>query len=328
MLELGSPKYFPIEKGEYAVAAGLKQLGHDFGNGDYDKKVFHISKNFKLYRENKLACRKERLSKYFCEKDLSLDRVNALTRFLFNQYLIEYPQFFKFDGITLNCLHTGDKISVDVNFDFLSFSNTEIAIEPQVDHILDALSLQIEEDIAFVCRSTANKEVKDHLGMLHLCSPSHWAAEDKIGMNFFDVHVPIPGIEKINRVADKLVETMINKGPFVRFIWSFVTDQRLNHHPVAPFEIDSVEWKGRSFNKDLAIPFYFRIERQVTWGLPHVDASLFTIGVTFLSGQEVKADTYQREQLISALKSMTPESRVYKGVDGCFDELVAWLTHA
>lgn len=315
------PKYFPIERSEYVVAPGLRPLGFNFGNPEFDKKVFHITKDFELYRKNKLECRKERLGKYFCEKDLSLDRINTLARYLINQYLTEYPHLFFFDGTTLDCLHTGDRLIVDVNYDFISFSNTNEVLEPRVEHIIDALALQVEEDIALVCRTPDT----DHLGLLHLCSPSHWAAEDKIGMNFFDVHVPIPGIEKINKVASKLVETMIHKGPYVRFIWSFVTDKRLNHHPIAPIGIDQDTWKGRSFNIDQPTPFYFRIERQVTWGFPQVEAGLFTIGVSFLSGLEVKSDPHQRAQLLGALKSMSPDSRVYKGVSSCYDQLISWL---
>lgn len=323
-MSTNDPKFFPIERGEYVVAPGLRSLGYDFGNGDFDQKVFLISSKFKEYRQNKLECRAERLSKYFCMKDLSAERVNVLARFLIEELIKEYPQYFIFRDQVLECVHTGDRLIVDNNFDFVSFHSIA-PISPPVEHILDALSLQVEEDIAMVCRSVDGDNVKDHLGLLHLCSPSHWSAEDKIGMNFFDIHVPIPGIDKINRVADKLVETMINKGPYVRFIWSFVTDQRLNHHPIPPAGVDPVSWKGRSFNEDAAIPFYFRIERQVMWGFPHVDASLFTIGVTFLSGLEVKNNPYQRDQLISALKSMSPESRVYKGVAGCFDQLISWL---
>ncbi len=318
------PKFFPIERGEYAVAPGLRPLGYDFGNGEFDQKIFHISSKFQDYRNNKLECRQERLSKYFCMQDLSPERVNVLARFLISQLAKEYPQYFILKDQVLECIHTKDRLIVDSNFDFLSFHSEE-AINPPVLHILDALALQVEEDIALVCRRVDGEGPVDHLGLLHLCSPSHWSAEDKIGMNFFDIHVPIPGIEKINRVADKLVETMINKGPYVRFIWSFVTDQRLNHHPTPPPGIDPVTWKGRSFNEEAAIPFYFRIERQVTWGFPHVDASLFTIGVTFMSGAEIKHNPYQRDQLISALKSMSPESRVYKGVSLCFDQLISWL---
>jgi hypothetical protein len=320
------PKYFPIERGEYSVAPGLKPLGHDFGNPEFDAKVFHITKNFSIYRKNKIEARAERLSKYFCTHDLSPEREKTLATFLVGKFTEEYPQIFERQDNTLFCRHTHDQIIFDENFNLIEMKNDHEEFLPIVSNIIDALALQIEEDIALVCRTVNGETTRDHLGLLHLTSPSHWAAEDKIGMNFFDIHVPIPGIERINKVADKLVETMISKGPFVRFIWSFVTDERLNHHPTAPEGIDSVVWKGRSFNNEAVVPFHFRIERQVTWGFPEVDASLFTIGVSFMSGSEVKNDPYFRSQLISALHSMTPESRVYKGVSGCFDQLIGWLT--
>ncbi len=315
-----APLYFPIERGLYEVAAGLRPLGFDFGNPYYDGKIFHITEDFPLYRKNMLECRDERLGKYFCEHNLSLKRTQTLAKFLVHRYVQEYPHHFSFENQILFCSHTGDKIRFDHEFNLVDFSSLEM-IKTPVTHSIDALSLQVPEDLALVCR----QENIDHLGLLHLCTPSHWAAEDKIGMNFFDIHVPIPGIDKVNRVADKLVETMVHKGPFVRFIWSFVTDKRLNHHPIAPPDHDQGSWKGRSFDEFAFVPFYFRIERQVTYGFPEDQTSLFTIGVTFLSGVEVKNNPHQKAQLISALHSMTPESREYKGVAGCFDQLIKWL---
>lgn len=320
------PTYFPIERGEYSVAPGLRPLGYDFGNPDFDHKIFHLTSNFPNYRANKIECRRERLSKYFCMSDLGHERVSLLAGFLIHQLVKEYPHFFNFDGKTLLCLHTKDQIEVDKDLNLISFHNLSAhEMTPPVLHILDALALQVEEDLSLVCRRMEGEESRDHLGLLHLCSPSHWAAEDKIGKNFFDIHVSIPGIEKINRMADRLVDTMINKGPYVRFIWSFVTDQRLNHHPVPPPNCDLETWKGRSFNQDQNIPFYFRIERQVTWGFREQDCSLFTIGVSFISGEEIKNNPHYKQQLLSALHSMTPEARVYKGVASCFDQLVNWL---
>lgn len=319
------PVYFPIERGLYEVGPGLRSLDHDFGNPEFDGKIFHITKNFPLYRQNKLEARQERLEKYYCKKNLSATRESTLASFLISRFCLEYPQLFELQENVLFCRHTGDKISFNSNYSLTNFKSNLAEIRPQVNDIIDALALQVEEDIALVCREMSESSSRDHLGLLHLCSPSHWAAEDKIGMNFFDIHVDIPGIEKVNRVADKLVDTMITKGPYVRFIWSFVTDQRLNHHPVAPEGIDPVMWKGRSFNEMAEIPFYFRIERQVTWGFPEIDSSLFTIGVTFMPGTAVKNNPLYRDQLISALHSMSPESRVYKGVANCFDQLINWL---
>ena len=89
--------------------------------------------------------------------------------------------------------------------------------------------------------------------------------------------------------------------------------------------MDQIIWTGRTFNEEQSIPFYFRVERQTTFGFPEDESSLFTISVSFLTGHEVKNDPKMRDQLVSALLSMTPEARIYKGVESCFDKLVGWL---
>lgn len=328
-----SPFYFPIERGVYEISPGLRPLGFDFGNEHFDKNVFQITEEFSKYRQNKLDCREERLSKYFCQKKISDERSSALVKFIIEKLLNEYPQYFSIENKYLSCLHTGDQLHFDEDYNLLSFTSTEI-IKTPVLHSIDALSLQVQEDLAFVCNDYNKKingvkdleSAEDYLALLHLCSASHWAAEDKIGLNFLDIHHPIPGIEKINRISKKLVELMIYKGPFVRFIWSFVTDDRLNHHPIAPDNYDQKLWTGRHFDELQSVPFYFRVERQVTYGLPHVDAALFTIGVSFISGNEIRKNAELRQQLILALKSMTPQSRVYKGVSECFDNFITWLS--
>lgn len=318
-------RYFPIDKAIYEVSPGLRPLGTDLGFGNFDKNVFQIEDNFSVARENKLNCRKESLQKYFLTKDLNSDRKKYLVNFLFARLPKEYPEIFHVEknsdsSLTMQCAHTGDIIMIASDGSLLDFKSRE-TIFPAVTDPIDAIALQVQEDIALTCRENS----KNWIGMLHLCSPSHWSAADKIGLPFFEVHKPVPGIDRINRVADQMVEAMINKGPFVRFVWSFVTDERLNHHPEAPPGIDPLIWKGRSFDKNARTPFYFRVERQVTYGLPEIEASLFSIRVLFWSGHEIKADEFKRNQLLGALRSMTPESRVYKGVAQCFDDLTSWL---
>lgn len=317
------PRYFPIDKGLYEVVPGLRPLGFDLGQGDFDKKIFQIDSQFPEFRRNKIECRKERLGKYFAKKELSAEVENGLVLFLIERLPSEYPGFFKLEKLEhykLQCLHTKDVITVSQDGKLVSFQAQE-DVGPEVTNPIDALALQVPEDLALTSRDGQN----DWLSMLHLCSPSHWAAEDKIGLDFGAVHRPIPHIEKITKVSSNLVEAMINKGPFVRFVWSFVTDQRLNHHPIAPPQWDQASWKGRTFDLSQGCPFHFRVERQVIWGLPSVQASLFTIRVSFWSGQEVKDHPEFRNQLISALKSMSPESRVYKGLHHCFEDLLNWL---
>lgn len=321
------PRYFPLEKGLYEVAPGLRSLGTDFGNGAQDGRVFQIDDQFPLYRKNMDECRKERLAKYVCTADFPLEYEEAVARFMARRLGAEYPEFFHWEedkgASALHCRHTGETLRFDAKMRLL-----ETSPKPETPYIsaFDALSCQVQEDIAITSRRA---DKGDWLSALHLTTPSHWSAEDKIGRSFIDVHTSIPHIEKINKASASLIDAMIHKGPYVRFIWSFVTDQRLNHHPEAPPGWDPAVWKGRSFQKDHPdSPFHLRIERQVTWGLPEIESSFFTIRVSFIHGKEVWSNPKENRLLRSALASMSPASRVYKGVAHCYDDLVAWLDSA
>jgi dimethylamine monooxygenase subunit A len=314
--------YVPLDKGIYEVAPGLFSLGHDFGQGDVDSKVFQIDSEFSRFRTNVEACRKENLSKYYCVHNLPKNIEQRAVRFFCEQLAVEWPQFFKHiktaHGSRLECAITGESLSFNSDYELASASKY---VSGYVSG-LDALRSQVQEDFAI----TVDTGSSDYLGMLHVCCPTHWAPEQKVGKTFFDVHAIVPGIEKMAKASRSLVNAMIHKGPYVRFVWSFVTDKNLNHHPVPPKGEDPAKWKGRSFHQTAAMPFYLRVERQITFGLPEVNAGLFFIRVSFVDGTAIKANEIWRKKLITSLESMSPESRRYKGVEPCFSELIDWLT--
>lgn len=322
-------RYFPLEKSLYEVSPGLRPLGFDFEQGPEDSKIFQLDENFFEYRKNKIACYTEKPEKYFLTHEISNLQKHKLALFICDRLESEHPELFTVrrtpSGTHVQCHHTKDKIVFSSDGTLLDFHSAGSDFEEnnvQVRTVLEALAFQMQEDFA-VCSQSA---VSDHLSLLHVCAPSHWSPAGKIGKSFFEVHAPVPGIDKINRAAGQMVHAMIYKGPFVRFVWSFVTDQRLNHHPEAPPGADAKQWKGRSFSLAQTPPFHLRIERQVTFGFPELNMGLFTIRVSFWSGLEIKNDQIKKSQILGALNSMTPESRVYKGVDDCFDELIRWLS--
>ncbi len=321
--EMKDPKYFPIERGLYEVGPGLKPLGTDLGQGVFDKKVFQIDSQFLKARENKILCWKENRQKYILRHEFSADDEAKVAKVVFEILRNEYPDKFIFDPLTRNllCRQSLDQITLDAGFRLQGFKSPTEHLKPET--LLEALLLQVQEDMAITLRTSP--EV-DYLAYLNLCSASHWSPADKIGKSFGKVHAPIPGNEKLVKASKNLVEAMIAKGPFVRFVWSFVTDTRLNHHPEAPRGEDPILWKGRSFDASAENPFFLRVERQVTWGLPQDQLSIFTIRISFLSGLEIKSNPAWREQLRLALQSMTPESRQYKGVAHCFDKLIGFLS--
>ncbi|MBK7892637.1 MAG: DUF3445 domain-containing protein [Bdellovibrionales bacterium] len=272
-------------------------------------------------RLEKLRARTENLAKYHAMGTLPAGVTLAAVKTIVDRLTTEWPGYFSWEpvGRILRCDLTGESLEFSPTGELLN--GHESSVQPPYLNAFDALACQIPEDCALLLEG-------DGLGktaMLHVCSPSHWAPEEKLGLSFLELHGPVPHFERIAKALPAIVDAMVNKGPFVRFVWSFVTDTRLNHHPVPPPGIEPASWTGRSFNPTLEVPFYLRIERQTTVPVPEAHASLFFIGLSFLSGAEIKASDRFRTQLISALHSMSPDARRYKGVEHCFDDLVGWL---
>lgn len=324
MLTLSPPRYFPIERGLYEVAPGLKPLGTPFkafANGLLDSVIFQFDESFLTKRQEKLKARAERLGKYHGLSSLPAHVIRAAVADMIKRLTTEWPNFFLWEptGHCLHCHLTGESLRLSANGELLSVVGS--SVDPPYLNIFDALACQIPEDCAILLKSGGLGEIV----MLHVCSPSHWAPEEKLELSFLELHGPVPHFERIAKSLPAIIDAIVNKGPFVRFVWSFVTDTRFNHHPHPPSGFDSVQWQGRSFDPKLNIPFYLRVERQSTAPIPEVNASWFFIGLSFLSGSEIKANDDFRTQMISALHSMSPDARRYKGVEHCFDDLIGWL---
>jgi hypothetical protein len=317
-MQLETPaRYFPITRGLYEVVPGLKRLGSDFGNGAMDHRVFQLDADFPRFRQNKLNCRREPIEKYLQQSDVSPQADRALVEWLIHRLTTEYPHVFTLDGNRIHCRHTDETITLNENQELVHHQSNAAV---QYRSALDALANQVAEDICL----TRLEGFRNWLAAAHVCSPGHWSPQEKIGRSFTDIHRPIPGIEKINEKSGHFVELMIHRGPFVRFAWGFGTDDRLNHHPEPPVGVDPDQWRGRVFDPQEP-SFFLRVERQVIWGLPAVNAAAFVIRVSHIPGDQIRSNPDQREQLIAALKSMTPEAQRYKGVAGSVDAILKWL---
>lgn len=325
-------QYFPIEKGLYEVAPGLCTFGTSFGNGDADSQVFQIDNEFARYHENKVACRTEKLDKYYLTHDYDPKAQAAVARFIAERLIQEHAELFvagrTADGaLVLDCKLTQEKLHFDSEMRLVHVENysgpTTVFARPPYASAFDALSSQVQEDLCVMSSAGGDR---NWLSAIHLCAAGHWSAAEKIAKTFAEIHQPVPGIEKINRAASSFVDAMINKGPYVRFVWGFATDTRLNHHPEPAPGWSLEDWRGRSF-KSVAdgSKFYLRVERQVIWGFPQVNASLFTIRVYYTDGDEIRSNPKQRELLRAGLLSMTPESRAYKGLSDSMEQVLAWL---
>ncbi len=309
-------RYAPWTKGIYDVAPALRPLGTDFGNGNQDACLIQLDREFPRYRMNKEAAYADERSKYFGLADLPCAVTLAVIQAIAEHLCRDYPGAYSQCEKSLTCSLTGDCVEWTED-GRLDRENSRLAV-PCGD-LLEAVALQIQPDLAVIVREPNDV---DRVAAVHVCAPSHWDPVGKLGQSFFETHTVVPGFDRVNAAAGKMVEAMIAQGPFVRFVWGVESDDRLNHHPDPPDGWSFDNWNGRRFDRD---SFWVRVERQTLLGLPEVNAALFVIHAKTVCAQTVLASTDERRALVTALHSMSPDARRYKGVDTHFDALIAQL---
>ncbi len=161
-------------------------------------------------------------------------------------------------------------------------------------YTLDNIAMQLQEDIAI--HSAING--KDSLEATHICFPSGWRPEEKIGRPLSEIHAPIPGMNLSN--SYKLAETASQQGPFKRFVWSPVFENKINFHPDLP---------KQKFNP--SNPFVkVKVEKQITIPIPKLNCFIFIL-------RQYLVDPVFPD-LHNACAGMTPEQRKYKNIDERF----------
>lgn len=163
------------------------------------------------------------------------------------------------------------------------------------------IAMQMQEDLIIHRLS----DESDWFAAAHICFASGWNPEAKIGKPLMTIHSPIPNMNLNN--SRKLVEAMVFNGPFERYVWSVVYEDKLDFHP------DNLK---KSFDSKNPIIF-IKVERQVTYGFPEHKAALFILKQSLIP--EIDID---KLALHKALIDMTPEQKIYKGIT---DELISYL---
>jgi hypothetical protein len=256
------------------------------GDPGADGKVFQFDRTFGAFRKATGTARTEGMEKYYVTRDLKTNVFEEVCRFISERLRTE---------------GRGDAVA----------KAEDVRAGPYID-ALDALACQVQEDLAVV----SSEGGRHWLSAAHVCFPNGWAPREKVGRSFAAIHEPVAGMGEMNRREGEFARLMVGaEEGLVRFAWGVTFDEELNHHPDrarTPF--------------DPARPRAFvRVERQTIWGLPAAGAAMFTIRTYLYDVEQFRADPVLRGALGAALRSMTEESRRYKGLEEGFGELVGWV---
>lgn len=276
-------RYFPVSPQPLRMQAGLRRFGIDIGNGAADTRFFQIDRERPRYLANKARLRRLGAAAGLRHALLDTDAAHAQAH---RAVLTWIEQTRRSEGVPA------------------------IAAETNSSDPYDALFVDLQEDAAVLYRDPSGV---DRAILVSVFAPSGWRPERIVGASFAQIHAPVPDFADERRAASSMVSAMVERGPYVRFVWTISADDHLDHHPE----------HGARHPFDAAGTGWLRVERQVTVPFPEQQASLFLIR-TYLYPFE-QLDPQQRETLALALERMPASIRRYKGIDEAVPQVTSRL---
>ena len=304
--ELAPAFYFPVSPKPLVMEAGFSNLGTDFGfgNGAREGLFFQRDRERERYRQTKEGVARERAwADVGSEEQLTLHK-RALA-WLVKTQARELGEALSAQGqLTLERLHALTDLQAWAAWgaegaQALHDLYHELALNAQEDLALLALAPQAPQASQDPPREQGERP-RSALIMGHVTMPSFWAPERIRGASFYEIHLPVPGFPRDERVAERLSAHIASRGPLVRFVWTVANDDRLDHHPQGGRE----GWREGQ-------PLWFRVERQLTVPLEGLGA-LFLIRTYLYPFEQLTPE--QRDTLREALEVMPEEVARYKGL--------------
>lgn len=173
-----------------------------------------------------------------------------------------------------------------------------------------------EQDVAVLDGGTGT------LQWLCVCVPSHWAPEEKVGLDFAAVHMPVADHKLLVGASSHLVKLATSGECWERFVWTVSPsgryDQHPRRHPREPWPAAGVaDFGGRC---------WLRWERQSFFPVgAGTLQSVFAIRVMLQPLAEAIAAPGTARKLHDSIASMSEAILAYKGLAPAREPLLAWL---
>ena len=179
------------------------------------------------------------------------------------------------------------------------------------------LELAFEEDFAVLDGATGA------LPWLCVCVPSHWAPEDKLGLDFAALHAPVADNAALVAASQQLVALATGGDCWERFVWTVSPSARYDQHPRRHAR---APWPEVKDAEAFAAQCWFRAERQVFFPVGQgTRQAVFAIGVTLQPLALAVRTPEQGRRMYDSLASMSQAVLDYKNLGAARERLLCWL---
>jgi hypothetical protein len=170
----------------------------------------------------------------------------------------------------------------------------DYANKPQTEDIGE-LAMHFEEDLAILQNGI--------LKAICFCFPSGFKPAEKLGLNFFDMHIPVGDGERLRGASEKVTALISREGAcFRRYVWTITSLQGLSQHPDLDRPVP-----------ELVSDLWFRTETQTTIGLSD-GVCLFFVKVNMYPLAEVFLEPVKKAAILESLTSMSDAVTNYKNL--------------
>ena len=179
------------------------------------------------------------------------------------------------------------------------------------------LELIFEEDFAVLDGADGT------LPWLCVCLPSHWAPEDKLGLDFASVHAPVADNQALLAAADRLLALVTAGECWERWVWTITPSGRYDQHPLRH---PRTPWPLGLDPQALAAHCWLRAERQVFFPVGQgTRQAVFAIRVMLQPLVDAVRAPGAARRLHDSLASMSQAVLDYKNLGAARGHLLCWL---
>jgi dimethylamine monooxygenase subunit A len=179
------------------------------------------------------------------------------------------------------------------------------------------VELVFEEDFAVLDGSDGT------LPWLCVCVPSHWAPEDKVGLDFARLHAPVADNAALISAAAPLVALVTGGECWERYVWTLTPSGRYDQHPG---RCPRTPWPATPGPAALAGQCWLRVERQTFFPVGQgTQQAIFAIRVMLQPLARAVQTPDQARRLRDSLATMTPAVLDYKALVPARDRILSWL---
>lgn len=188
---------------------------------------------------------------------------------------------------------------------------------------LDFVGRHVQEDLILM----GQRDGDLFLDAGQLCFPANWSLEFNLGMNFVEIHSPIPGFSHGN--LDEKIRNFIMKlevgQPWVRRNWSLNAGKRLDASLETFHQWGQIRKQVTAENAGEMV--YLRVEVQKLFRLPRSHAVLFTIHSYLITLHELAQNRAYLEQLYHVLVELPAFIAEYKGMKLYKQQVIQYLEY-